>query len=48
MHPKSYAREFKGTVKQVLGTAISIGCTVDGKSPKDISAALDAGEIEVN
>ena len=48
IHPKSYSREFKGTVKQVLGTAISIGCSVDGKSPKDVTAALEAGEIEVN
>lgn len=48
MHEKSYAREFKGTVKQVLGTAISIGCTVDGKSPKDITEAVEAGEIEIN
>ena len=48
VHEKSYAREFSGTVKQVLGTALSIGCTVDGKSPKDVTAAVEAGEIEVN
>lgn len=48
VHPKSYSRDFKGTVKQVLGTAVSIGCTVDGKSPKEITSALEAGEIEVN
>ena len=47
VHPKSYSREFKGTVKQVLGTAISIGCTVDGKSPKEITAGIDDGEVEV-
>ena len=28
-------------------TAFSVGCTVDGKSPRDISAAIDADEIEV-
>ena len=33
---KSYAKEFKGTVKEVLGTCVSVGCTVDGKSPKEI------------
>ena len=33
---KSYAREFKGTVKEVLGTCVSVGCTVDGKKPKEV------------
>ena len=48
VHEKSYAREFKGTVKQVLGTALSVGCTIDNKSPKEITAAVEAGEIEVS
>ena len=33
---KSMAVHFEGTVKEILGTAVSLGCTVDGKSPKDI------------
>jgi large subunit ribosomal protein L12e len=45
---RSFAREFKGTVKEILGTCVSIGCTVDGKSPKEIQAAIDEGEIEIN
>ena len=45
---KSFAKEFKGTVKEVLGTCTSIGCTVDGKKPKDLSPLIDAGEIEIN
>merc|ERR1712110_77812 len=28
MAPRSMAREFKGTVKEILGTAVSVGCTV--------------------
>merc|ERR1712003_418705 len=28
MRAKSYAAEFVGTVKEVLGTCVSIGCTV--------------------
>merc|ERR1712226_1667110 len=28
MRPKSYAAEFVGTVKEVLGTCVSVGCTV--------------------
>lgn len=30
------ARDFKGTVKEILGTAVSVGCTVDNSDPKDI------------
>ena len=47
MRPKSFAAEFSGTVKEVLGTAVSIGCTVEGKSPKDIQKSIDNGEIDV-
>jgi large subunit ribosomal protein L12e len=45
---RSFAREFKGTVKEILGTCVSIGCTVDGKSPKEVQAAIEEGEIEIN
>jgi large subunit ribosomal protein L12e len=36
----------KGTVKEILGTAFSVGCQVDGRSPKDISDDIESGEIE--
>ena len=44
---KSMAITFEGTVKEILGTAVSLGATVDGKSPKDIQAGIDAAEIKV-
>ena len=47
MRPKSFAAEFQGTVKEVLGTAVSVGCTVEGKSPKDMQKLIDAGEIDL-
>ena len=47
MRPKSIAKEFSGTVKEILGTAHSVGCTVDGKSPKDICALIDSGDVEI-
>jgi large subunit ribosomal protein L12e len=47
MRAKSLARNFSGTVKEILGTCYSVGCTVDGKHPTDIQAAIDAGEIPV-
>jgi large subunit ribosomal protein L12e len=46
MRFKSLAKELKGTVKEILGTAFSVGCQVDGRSPKDISDDIDSGEIE--
>ena len=33
MRPRSMSRELKGTVKEVLGTAQSVGCTIDGEWP---------------
>lgn len=48
LRPKSYAAAFSGTVKEVLGTCIAVGCTVENKSPKEITAAINSGEIEVS
>ena len=46
MRFKSLAKDLKGTVKEILGTAFSVGCQVDGRSPKDISDDIGSGEIE--
>jgi len=46
MRFKSMAKDLKGTVKEILGTAFSVGCQVDGKSPKEIQEDIDNGEIE--
>jgi large subunit ribosomal protein L12e len=43
---KSAARELKGTVLEILGTAFSVGCQVDGKSPKEVSDDIKAGNID--
>ena len=48
LRPKSMAVDFKGTVKEVLGTCVSLGCTVDGKSPKEITALINSGELDVH
>jgi len=47
MRPKSYSAEFIGTVKEVLGTCVSVGCQVDGKSPKEIQAKLSKGDYNI-
>ena len=46
MRFKSLAKDLKGTVKEVLGTAFSVGCQVDGRSPKEISDDIENGAIE--
>lgn len=46
MRFKSMSKDLKGTVKEVLGTAFSVGCLVDGKSPKTISEGIDNGSVE--
>ena len=48
LRSKSMAIEFKGTVKEVVGTCVSLGCTIDGKSAKEVTALIDAGEIDVH
>lgn len=47
MRSKSQARELKGTAKEVLGTARSIGCTVDGETPATLQAMIDSNEWEL-
>eukprot|EP00500_Bicosoecida_sp_ms1_P001184 CAMPEP_0203811590 /NCGR_PEP_ID=MMETSP0115-20131106/3647_1 /ASSEMBLY_ACC=CAM_ASM_000227 /TAXON_ID=33651 /ORGANISM="Bicosoecid sp, Strain ms1" /LENGTH=166 /DNA_ID=CAMNT_0050720415 /DNA_START=62 /DNA_END=562 /DNA_ORIENTATION=- len=47
MRSRSLARHLSGTVKEILGTAFSIGCTVNGEAPRDIQAKIDSGEIEI-
>jgi len=47
MRPRSLAKEFVGTVKEMLGTASSVGCTVNGKDPRDVQKEIDAGTIVV-
>ena len=37
----------RGTVLQVLGTCVSVGCTVDGESPRSIQAKVKEGKLKV-
>ncbi|KAH7725873.1 ribosomal protein L12 [Aphelenchoides avenae] len=47
MRPRSIARKLEGTVKEILGTAQSVGCTVEGLHPHDIVDKIRSGEIEI-
>ena len=42
---KSMAIEFEGSCKEILGTCVSLGCTVDGKSAKEVTELINSGEI---
>ena len=46
MRPRSMARELSGTIREVLGTAQSVGCTVDGRAPHDIIDDIHSGAYE--
>merc|ERR1712076_320870 len=47
MRDRSTAKKLSGTVKEILGTCNSIGCSVNGESPRDIQSGIDDGEIEI-
>ncbi|KAI0279362.1 ribosomal protein L11 [Russula aff. rugulosa BPL654] len=44
---KSLSKDLAGGVKEILGTAQSVGCTVDGRPAHDVIDAINAGEIDV-
>ncbi|RWS12918.1 60S ribosomal protein L12-like protein [Dinothrombium tinctorium] len=47
MKARSMARKLEGTVKEILGTCQSVGCTVDGQHPHDVIDKIDNKEIDV-
>jgi len=44
---RSMAKDFKGTVKEVLGTAVSVGCTIDGEAPRTVIEGINEGTVAV-
>lgn len=47
LRQKSMAKKLVGTVKEVLGTAFSIGCSVNGQSPKVLQEQIDAKTLTI-
>ena len=47
MRPRSMARKLEGTVKEILGTCQSVGCTVEGQPPHDIIDKINDNEMEI-
>jgi len=40
------ARSLKAAVKEVLGSCVSMGVTVEGKDPKDVQEEIDQGKYD--
>jgi large subunit ribosomal protein L12e len=47
MRHKTLAKDLANGVKEILGTAQSIGCTIDGQPPHDIIDGINSGEVEI-
>ncbi|XP_063626526.1 large ribosomal subunit protein uL11 [Cydia splendana] len=48
MRPRSMARELSGSVKEILGTAQSVGCTVEGRPPHDLITDINTGALTID
>ena len=47
LREKSNSKSFQGTVKEVLGTCVSVGCKVNGEDPRDIQSQITDGTLEI-
>jgi large subunit ribosomal protein L11 len=44
--PQLLASTLKGATKEVLGTCVSMGVTVEGKDPREVQTEIDEGNYE--
>jgi len=44
--PELLAKTLKNAVKEVLGTCVSMGVTVEGKDPKEVQREIDEGKYD--
>lgn len=42
--PNSYAKSVRTAAKEVMGTCVSLGITIEGKDPRDVQKELDQGK----
>ena len=45
---KEIPGDMQARAKQILGTCLSGGVTIDGKSPKEVIAGINSGEIKID
>merc|ERR1712165_561896 len=46
MRPRSNSRYLSGVMKEILGTAQSVGCTIDGRAPHDVIDDINDGTLD--
>jgi large subunit ribosomal protein L11 len=44
--PELLAQTLKSAAKEMLGTCVSIGVTIEGKDPREVQKEIDAGKYE--
>ncbi|GAB5371168.1 hypothetical protein AAMO2058_001556100 [Amorphochlora amoebiformis] len=44
MRERSMAKDFSGTVREMLGTCVSVGCTVGGENPRQLIEKIKLGK----
>jgi large subunit ribosomal protein L11 len=44
--PELLAHTLKGAAKEMLGTCVSMGVTVEGKDPREVQKEIDEGKYE--
>jgi large subunit ribosomal protein L11 len=42
--PSSYAKTTKTSAKEIMGTCVSLGITVDGRDPREVQKEIDKGK----
>eukprot|EP00178_Gracilaria_changii_P008203 TRINITY_DN25247_c0_g1_i1.p1 TRINITY_DN25247_c0_g1~~TRINITY_DN25247_c0_g1_i1.p1 ORF type:complete len:169 (-),score=29.63 TRINITY_DN25247_c0_g1_i1:14-520(-) len=46
MRERSHAKEFKGTLLEILGTCNAVGCKVAGKAPREVQEEVNNGDYD--
>ena len=44
--PELLAKTLKGAAKEIMGTCVSMGVTVEGKDPRDVQKEVDEGKFD--
>jgi large subunit ribosomal protein L11 len=45
-HPELLANSLKSAVKEILGTCVSMGVTIEGKDPREVQREIDTGKYD--
>ena len=44
--PELLAKTLKGATKEIMGTCVSMGVTVEGKDPREVQKEVDEGKFD--